>query len=82
MRYTHDTVVDTVFDPVRLKSLRLLARMTQQDLAIKAKLSVGTVSRLESGKVPDPHFRTLRQVARALRVPEEELEAHGQNKRG
>lgn len=72
MRYNGE-----VFNGSRLKSMRLKARMTQQDLAIKARISVGTVSRLETGTAADPRFGTVRRVAHALRVTEEELDTDG-----
>jgi len=61
----------------RLKQARLHARLTQQELAGRARLSVGsvgTVSNLETGRIADPRFSTLRRLARALRIKEEELE--------
>ncbi|NQU09757.1 helix-turn-helix transcriptional regulator, partial [bacterium] len=39
----------------RLKQARLRARFTQQELAGRARLSVGTVSNLETGRIAVPH---------------------------
>jgi transcriptional regulator with XRE-family HTH domain len=51
---------------VRLKSLRERLGMSQQDLAVKAGLSVSMVSQIEQGKKPDPRLSTIQALARAL----------------
>jgi transcriptional regulator with XRE-family HTH domain len=53
---------------VRLKTLRERAELTQQDLAVKAGLSVAVVSQIEQGKIADPRLSTLRALAEALGV--------------
>lgn len=40
--------------------------LTQMELAVQAKTSINTVSRLELGKVSDPSMSTLRRIAKAL----------------
>jgi XRE family transcriptional regulator, fatty acid utilization regulator len=57
----------------KLKELRTAAGMTQQDLAMKAGLSISAVVQLEGGKVPDPRISTLRALARALGVSVDRL---------
>lgn len=52
---------------------RLRKRWTQEDLARTSGLSLGQVSRIENGKIPAPHFATIRKIAEALEVGEEEL---------
>jgi transcriptional regulator with XRE-family HTH domain len=46
--------------------------MTQEQLARKAKLSLGYVQRLSAGR-HDPPVSTLRKLAKALGVPVTEL---------
>jgi transcriptional regulator with XRE-family HTH domain len=55
-----------------LKRLRKAAGMTQEQLARKAKLSLGYVQRLSAGR-HDPPVSTLRKLAKALGVPVTEL---------
>ena len=50
----------------RLKELRALAGLTQQELATKAGLSISGVVQVELGKIPDPRVSTLAALARAL----------------
>lgn len=56
----------------RLKQLRSEKRLTQLQLATKAKLSLGYIARLETGHY-DPQLSTLKKLARALRVSVAEL---------
>ena len=55
-----------------LKAIREKALMTQPDLADRTGLTVATISRIEQGH-RRPHFTTRRRLARALKVPVEEL---------
>jgi transcriptional regulator with XRE-family HTH domain len=57
----------------RLKRLRTAADLTQQDLAMKAGLSISAVVQIESGKIPNPRMDTLRALAKALGVSLDEL---------
>lgn len=59
----------------RLRSLREAAGLTQEELAMRAGLSSNAVSALERGvrKRPQPH--TVRSLASALGLPEEDLAA-------
>ena len=50
-----------------LRAMRLDQKLSQQDLASRAKLSVSYVSMLERGE-RSPPFPTLSAVAKALRV--------------
>lgn len=50
-----------------LRSLRETRRLTQQELAARAKISVSYVSMLERGQ-RSPPLDTLEHVARALHV--------------
>lgn len=51
----------------RIKQIRKVAKMTQERLAEKTKLSVEYVSRVERG-VSQPSFKTLTAMAEALNV--------------
>jgi transcriptional regulator with XRE-family HTH domain len=59
----------------RLRQLRTAADLTQQDLAMKAGLSISSVVQIERGLIPDPRMTTLRALAKALRVSMDELAA-------
>jgi ribosome-binding protein aMBF1 (putative translation factor) len=50
----------------RLKAARKAVGMTQQDLAVKAGLSISAVVHIEAGRIPDPRVSTLRALAKAL----------------
>lgn len=56
----------------RVRQTRLGRNLTQTELADKAEMSVDTVNKLETGK-RHPHPRTIRRVAKALKVDEEYL---------
>jgi transcriptional regulator with XRE-family HTH domain len=53
-----------------VKSRRLAAGMTQEELAGKCGLSVRAISNLERGRTARPHPRSLEMLAAALGVPE------------
>src|SRR5579875_794165 len=53
-----------------LKSQRLAAGMTQEELAGKSGLSVRAISNLERGRTARPHPRSLEVLAAALGLPE------------
>jgi transcriptional regulator with XRE-family HTH domain len=55
-----------------LRRVRVDRLMTQQELAEAADLGLSTVLRIENDRV-DPHFRTIRKLARTLEVDPREL---------
>ena len=57
----------------RLKALREAAGLTQQQLAVKAGLSVSNLSQLEQGQKTDPRISTVAALAGALGVTCDEL---------
>jgi transcriptional regulator with XRE-family HTH domain len=56
----------------RLKELRTVRAFSQQELADAAGVGRNTISRIERGET-GAHGRTLRRLARALRVDVAEL---------
>ena len=56
----------------RLKELRERNLLTQAELGVAAGVSRDQVSRIERDEV-DPRFRTIRKLARALKVDPSEL---------
>lgn len=56
----------------RIKALRRLKRMTQQQLAVHLKLSPSQLSNIERG-VKEPRPELLEKVAAILNIPREEL---------
>jgi predicted ATPase/DNA-binding XRE family transcriptional regulator len=56
----------------RLRTLRQAAGLTQEELASRASLSPNAVSALERGVRRRPHPHTVRSLADALGLPEEE----------
>jgi transcriptional regulator with XRE-family HTH domain len=55
----------------KLKSIRELQNLTQEELSEKSGVSVRTIQRIESGNEPKGY--TLRVLAKALKVEENEL---------
>ncbi len=53
----------------RLKFLREGAGLSQQEVAVKADLSLSLVAKMEQGKKADPRASTLLALAGALGVP-------------
>ena len=47
--------------------------LSQRELAKRAGLSPTTILKLESGRVDEPHPRTIRKLADALEVDPDEL---------
>jgi transcriptional regulator with XRE-family HTH domain len=62
----------TLFFVKNLRRLRAARKLTRAALAAKAKLSPMHVGRLEAGR-QDPTLGTVEKLARALRVPVEDL---------
>jgi transcriptional regulator with XRE-family HTH domain len=56
----------------RLRDLRKRALLTQRELADKSGVGVTTIIRIERNQV-EPHGRTIRRLAEALKVAPEEL---------
>jgi transcriptional regulator with XRE-family HTH domain len=56
----------------RLRDLRKRALLTQRELAERSGVGVTTIIRIERNQV-EPHGRTIRRLAEALKVAPEEL---------
>ena len=56
----------------RLRDLRKRGLLTQRELADKSGVGVTTIIRIERNQV-EPHGRTIRRLAEALKVAPEEL---------
>jgi transcriptional regulator with XRE-family HTH domain len=57
----------------RLRKVRNKRLLSQRELAERAGLSPTTILKLESGRVDEPHPRTVRKLAVALGVDPDEL---------
>ncbi len=57
----------------RVKAARKRARLSQEDLARRADMSVTGVARIEQGGITDPHYSTLSGIAGALGMSVGEL---------
>jgi transcriptional regulator with XRE-family HTH domain len=57
----------------RLRKVRDMRLLSQRELAERAGLSPTTILKLESGRVDEPHPRTIRKLADALEVDPDEL---------
>jgi transcriptional regulator with XRE-family HTH domain len=57
----------------KLKKLREAQKLSQQDLAVKAGLSISVVSQIEQGKKQDPRTSTMLAIADALGVSVHDL---------
>ena len=57
----------------RLRKVRDKRLLSQRELAERAGLSPTTILKLESGRVDEPHPRTIRKLADALEVDPYEL---------
>ena len=64
--------MDTIVLGKRIKALRRLKRMTQQQLADRLDLSPSLLSNIERG-VKEPKPELLEKMAATLNVPREEL---------
>jgi transcriptional regulator with XRE-family HTH domain len=56
----------------KLKEIRIQRLLTQEELAEKAGVSAATVVNVERNN-QEPHFRTIRKLAKALDVDPTEL---------
>jgi transcriptional regulator with XRE-family HTH domain len=61
---------------VQVKRARERALLTQEELAVRAGIGTATLNRIEKDRV-DPHFRTIRKIAKALGVDPAELVKEG-----
>jgi transcriptional regulator with XRE-family HTH domain len=57
----------------RVRAKRKALALSQEEIARRAGLSLNQVNRLERGEITDPHFSTVRRLARGLGVPVEQL---------
>lgn len=57
-----------------IKRLRIERKLTQEDLAYKAGVTTGTLSRTESGET-SPSWRTVQKLAKALDMSAADLVA-------
>lgn len=57
----------------RLQELRKRAGLTQQELAVRAGVSLGAIAQLESGRRRFPRIKTALAIARVLGVEVEEI---------
>ncbi len=62
---------------VQMKRARERALLTQEELAVRAGIGTATLNRIEKDRV-DPHFRTIRKIAKALGVDPSELVKEGE----
>jgi transcriptional regulator with XRE-family HTH domain len=57
---------------IQVKRERERALLTQQELAERAGVGLNTLNRIENNHA-EPHFRTIRKIAKALDVDAREL---------
>ena len=58
---------------MELKTARRIARLTQQELADRAGVDQGVISRLEQGGGRRPGYEVIVKIARALNLAPDEL---------
>jgi phage repressor protein C with HTH and peptisase S24 domain len=56
-----------------IRKIRIAKNLTQEQIASKAKIDRTSLSDIERGKVPDPGYKKIIAIARALKVSTEEL---------
>ncbi len=56
----------------QVKRARERALLTQEELAARAGVGTATLNRIEKDRV-EPHFRTIRKIAKALDVDARDL---------
>jgi len=52
----------------KIKNLRDMLKLTQEQLAVKARIPYTTLMKIESGQVKNPTVSTLKKIADALDV--------------
>ena len=52
----------------QLRALRVRAELTQEQLAVRAGVSLSTLRKIETGKVVEPGYFTILAVLRALGI--------------
>ncbi len=57
----------------RIRAARKAAGLSQEALARRADVSLGSVRQLEQGGINDPHYSTVRKIAEGLGMPVSEL---------
>ena len=57
----------------KVRATRKAVGISQEEVARRAGVSLNVINRLERGVILDPHYSTLRGIARALEVPVEDL---------
>jgi transcriptional regulator with XRE-family HTH domain len=60
----------------QVRAIRERELLTQEELAARAGIALSTLNRIERDHV-EPHFRTIRKLAKALGVDAKELIAEG-----
>jgi transcriptional regulator with XRE-family HTH domain len=66
------TMLAVVYVGEKLREIRTRRLLTQEELAERAGVSAGTVVNIERDN-REPHFRTIRKLAKALDVDPTEL---------
>jgi transcriptional regulator with XRE-family HTH domain len=56
-----------------IKKARNKLEITQEELAIEAKIPYATLSKIESGQVTNPTVSTLKKIADALELSVDEI---------
>jgi transcriptional regulator with XRE-family HTH domain len=72
IRFQHTDNEEVVRIGTRVKKVRERALLTQEELAERAGIGTATLNRIERDRV-EPHFRTIRKLAKALGVDPAEL---------
>ena len=60
----------------QVKKARERALLTQEELAERAGIGAATINRIERDRV-EPHFRTIRKIAKALDMDPKDLIPEG-----
>ena len=60
----------------QVKRARERALLTQEELAERAGIGAATLNRIEKDRV-EPHFRTIRKIAKALNMDPKDLIPEG-----
>ena len=72
VRYRHTDNEEVVRIGDQVKRARERALLTQEELAGRAGIGTATLNRIEKDRV-EPHFRTIRKLAKALGIDPAEL---------